>query len=690
MLNPLLNLGFNIPFESLRPEHVEPAVKVLLEQGTRNIEVIEAETAAPTYDNTLGRLDRATEALEVVMTVVGHLESVMTSPELRDVYNRVRPDVSAFYASIPLRPRLWERLKAFAATPAAAELRGARERFLHKTLEQFRREGADLSPPEKQRLEAISRELSELTSRFGQNVVASSAAFELIVEEEARLSGLPPAARERAREDAKAHGKAGFRFTLQAPSMIPLLTYCDDAELRRQVHLASESRATTGETANPPLITKIIELRQEQARLLGFASFADLVLADRMAKNGAAARSFVDDLSQRCRVPFERERRELHEFRRRLEGPNAPELERWDVGYYAEKQRQALYDFDSEQLRPYFPLEGVVAGLFETARRLYGVKVVPNTTLGCWHEDVRAYDMFDEAGVHLASFYTDFFPRESKRDGAWMNSLISGTSAPSAGASSVHLGLICANVTPAAPGLPSLLSHGEVETLFHEFGHLLHLCLSRVEVRHQVGTNVAWDFVELPSQIMENWCWEKEALATFARHHQTGASIPDELLAKMERARTYREATAMSRQLGFATVDLALHIDYDPEQHGDVLAYARAVAAPFVPAKLSENHAMIASFSHLFSSSVGYAAGYYSYKWAEVLDADAFTRFQREGVYNRQVGEAFRRSVLERGDSADPMQLYKDFMGREPSLDALMDRAGLSRVSAGGASASPG
>jgi oligopeptidase A len=686
MLNPLLNLGFNIPFESLRPEHVEPAVKALLERGTRNIEAIETELAPPTYDNTLGRLDRATEALEVVMTVVGHLESVLTSPELRDVYNRVRPDVSAFYAGIPLRPGLWERLKAFAATPGAAELRGPRERFLHKTLEQFRREGAELALPEKQRLEAISRELSELTSRFGQNVVASSAAFELIVEEEARLAGLPPAARERAREDAKAHGKTGFRFTLQAPSMIPLATYCDDAELRRQVHLASESRATTGETANPPLIEKIIALRQEQARLLGFASFADLVLADRMAKNGAAARSFVDDLSQRCRLPFQRERGQLLEFRRKLEGPNAPELERWDVGYYAEKQRQALYDFDSEQLRPYFPLEGVVGGLFETARRLYGVKVVPNTTLGRWHEDVRAYDMFDEAGVQLASFYTDFFPRESKRDGAWMNALISGTSAP--GTPSVHLGLICANVTPAAPGLPSLLSHAEVETLFHEFGHLLHLCLSKVEVRHQVGTNVAWDFVELPSQIMENWCWEKEALATFARHHETGAPIPDELLEKMERARTYREATAMSRQLGFATVDLALHVDYDPKQNGDVLAYARKVAAPFVPAKLSENHAMIASFSHLFSSSVGYAAGYYSYKWAEVLDADAFTRFQREGVYNRQVGEAFRRSVLERGDSADPMQLYKDFMGREPSLDALMERAGLAQVS--GASASAG
>jgi oligopeptidase A len=294
---------------------------------------------------------------------------------------------------------------------------------------------------------------------------------------------------------------------------------------------------------------------------------------------------------------------------------------------------------------------------------------------------VRAYDVRDEQGELLAAFYTDFFPRESKRDGAWMNAIISGTSAP--GASHVHLGLICANVTPPSADSPALLSHGEVETLFHEFGHLLHHCLSRVEVRHLVGTNVAWDFVELPSQIMENWCWEREALSTFARHYETGEPIPDVLFEKMQRARTYREATATTRQLGFATVDLALHVDYDPKRDGDLLAYARRAAQPFMPAPLADNHSMIASFTHLFSSAVGYAAGYYSYKWAEVLDADAFTRFKREGVYSRKVGEAFRRSVLERGDSADPMELYTEFMGREPSLDALMQRSGLVASSAG-------
>jgi oligopeptidase A len=677
--NPLLGLGFNIPFEALSPAHVEPAVAELLERSRRNIEAIENDTALPTYESTLGRLDTATEQLEVVMTVVGHLETVMTSPELREVYNRVRPEVSAFYASIPLRPKLWERLKAFGLTEDAAKLGGARARFLKKTLEQFRREGADLIAADKQRLEAISRELADLTSRFGQNVVASTAAFELLIEDEAQLSGLPEAAKERAREDAKAHGQEGWRFSLQGPSLLPIMTYADDAGLRQKVAMASESRATSGEWQNPPLIEKIIALRREQARLLGFDSFADLVLADRMAKTGAQARKFVEDLSGRSRAAFEREKRELYAFRQRIEGADAPQLERWDIAYYSEKQRQALYDFDSEALRPYFPLERVVEGLFETAHRLYGVSVRPNETLGRWHPDVRAYDIVDEAGELLASFYTDFFPRDSKRDGAWMNALISGTTKP--GENSVHLGLICCNVTPPVGGRPALLSHGEVETMFHEFGHLLHHCLSRVEVRHLVGTNVAWDFVELPSQIMENWCWEQEALSSFARHYETNEPIPAELFDKMQRARTYREATATTRQLGFASVDLALHVDYDPARDGDLLAYARRIAQPFSPAFLADNYAMIASFNHLFSSSVGYAAGYYSYKWAEVLDADAFTRFKREGVYSRKVGEAFRRSVLERGDSADPMDLYKDFMGREPSLEPLMQRSGLSVAS---------
>ncbi len=314
-------------------------------------------------------------------------------------------------------------------------------------------------------------------------------------------------------------------------------------------------------------------------------------------------------------------------------------------------------------------------------RRLYGVGIEPNRKLSTWHPDVGVYDVKDEDGTFLASFYADFYPREEKRGGAWMNGLVTGVAEGSTG--SPHLGLICANVTPPVGGKPALLTHQEVTTLFHEFGHLMHHCLSRVGVRSLAGTNVAWDFVELPSQIMENWCWERAALDTFAEHFETGAKVPEELLSKMLKARTYRDATAMMRQLGFAAVDLALHVDYDAARDGDVLAYARRIMQEYAPAAFDVDYAMIASFTHLFSSAVGYAAGYYSYKWAEVLEADAFTRFKKDGVFSRTVGNEFRRKVLERGDSDDPESLYRAFMGREPSLDALLERSGLSVAAVG-------
>lgn len=673
--NPLLHLGFEIPFDLIRAEHVEPGLRSLIELSGEALHQIESVQGPRTYDNTLGALDSATAQLEVAMTVVGHLESVANTPELRAAYNAVKPEVNAFFSSIPLRPALWKALRDFAATPAAGELSPARARFLKKTLDDFRRHGAELPDDRKERLQQITRELAELTSRFGQNVLDETAAYELVITDEARLSGLPDSARSAARESARNKGKEGYRFTLQAPSLIPLLTYLDDAEIRRQVYVAYNGRATSGEHDNTPLLNRVLQLRSEKARLLGYANFAELVLEDRMAGSASAARAFVKDLTDRTRDAFERETRALQEFRRGLEGEEAPELRPWDLGYYAEKQRQALYDFDEEQLRAYFPLEQVVRGLFETARRLYGVEITENEQLSTWHPDVRAYDIHAADGTFMASFYADFFPREEKRGGAWMNGIISGVRAKER--REPHLGLICCNVTPAVGDRPPLLTHQEVITLFHEFGHLLHHCLSEVEVRSLAGTNVAWDFVELPSQIMENWCWEREALDTFAKHFESGEAIPDSLLEKMRRARTYREATAQMRQLGFAAVDLALHIDYVPAEGGDVLGYARGIMQEYAPARYPEDYAMIASFSHLFSSSVGYASGYYSYKWAEVLDADAFSRFQSSGVFDRSVGEAFRAEILSRGDSADPMELYKNFMGREPKLDALLRRAGL-------------
>ncbi|HEX4478714.1 MAG TPA: M3 family metallopeptidase, partial [Polyangiaceae bacterium] len=524
--NPLLALGIQIPFDRIAAEHVVPAIAELTADVKAKLEAIEAVASPSTYDEVLGALDRSTERIEVAMTVVGHLESVASTPALRAAYNTVRPEVNAFFASIPLRAGLWKVLRDYAATPDARSLTGARKRFLKKTLEDFRRQGAELAPDAKRRLEDISRELAELTVKFAQNVLDSTAEWELVIADASALAGLPESATSSARQSAEQKGKAGYRFTLQAPSYIPLVTYLDDRKIREAAYRAYNSRATQGKADNAPLISKILELRREQAKILGYEDFANFVLEDRMAKSGARARAFVEDLTARSRPAFERETAELAAFRRALEGDAAFAIEPWDVAYYAEKQQRALYDFDEEALRPYFSLDRVVDGLFETTHRLYGVKVEPNLSLRAWHPDVRAYDLRDEDGAFLGSFYADFFPREEKRGGAWMNGLVTGVS--DGARRTPHLGLICANVTTPLAGQPALLTHQEVTTLFHEFGHLLHHLLSRVEVRSLAGTNVAWDFVELPSQIMENWCWERAALDTFARHVETNETIPED------------------------------------------------------------------------------------------------------------------------------------------------------------------
>jgi oligopeptidase A len=507
-------------------------------------------------------------------------------------------------------------------------------------------------------------------------VLDSTNAFELVIDDPARLAGLPEQAILAARESAAKKGASGYRFTLQAPSYVPVLTYLDDASVRERLWRAFATRATTGEHDNRSLVARILELRREKATLLGFASFADLVLEDRMAKSGEAARRFVGLLREKTEPFFARENEELDAFRRELEGPDAPAVAPWDVAYYAEKLRRKRYDFDEEALRPYFRVEHVLDGLFETARRLYGIRIEPWADAPVWNPDVRAFVIREADGREGAAFYVDVAPREDKRDGAWMHGLHSATPAAPPRLAR-HIEVLAGNLTPPLEGRPALLSHREVETMFHEFGHLMHHAASRVTVRTLAGANVAWDFVELPSQIMENWTWEREALDLFARHWQSGEAISDDMLARMRAARSFRAANAMMRQLGFAEVDLALHVDYSPEKHGDAIAWSRAILERFSPSPLPPEHAMIASFSHLFSSPVGYAAGYYSYKWAEVLDADAFSRFKREGLFNPAVGAAFRSGILARGDSEDPMALYRGFMGREPTLDALFERDGL-------------
>jgi len=673
--NPLLHEEFRIPFDRIRAGHVAPAAAELIAQARARLEAIAHLAGERTYQNTMDALDRLTEPLDYAMGVVRHLESVATYPELRAAFNAVQPQVSAFYSGIPLHRELWEGIKSYAATPEGQAAAGERHRFLHKTIDTFRRHGADLDAAGKKRLEELDVELTQITTKFGENVLDSTNAFEMVIAGEAQLAGLPPTAVAAARESAERKGMEGWRFTLQAPDYLAVMTYLDNAATRRHMYQAYSVRATEEGRDNRALIGRILELRCQKARLLGFADFADLVLEDRMAHNGARALSFLEDLKAKTERRFREENRELLEFRRSIEGSHAPELEPWDVAYYAEKQRAALYDFDEETLRPYFPLEKVVAGMFDLVHRLYGISVTAESGVPAWDPQVCYYNVRDENGQFIGGFYTDWYPRENKRGGAWMDALITG--GPAEAGFQPHLGLICGNLSKPIGGKPALLTHRDVETIFHEFGHLLHHLLSKVRTRSLAGTSVAWDFVELPSQIMENWCWERPSLDLFARHWETGEPVPEDLFQKMKRARTFRAANAQMRQLGFGFVDLMLHTRYSPERDGDAVAYSRRVLQEYSPAPLPPNHAMIAAFTHLFSSPVGYGAAYYSYKWAEVLDADAFTRFRDLGIFSREAGGEFRDKILSRGDSEDPAELYRGFMGRDPDPMALLVRSGL-------------
>ncbi len=673
MSNPLLHLGRPLPFDQFRAEHVEPAILSLVEDAARELDAIASAPEPLTYDSTFGRLETATERLGIAMGIVEHLESVQTTPELRQAYGAVLPHVSEFWSSISLHSELYKTLKAFGESDKVTGLSATQRRLIKKTLDDFHRNGADLPEQGKNRLRAIDSELSQLTTRYAQNTLDGTNAFELYVDEE-RLAGVPETARVLAREAAEAKGKPGYRLTLQAPCVIAVLTFAEDRSLREEMWRAFNRRGLSAGD-NLKLISEILRLRKEKANLLGFANFADFVTQDRMAESGAQAKKFVEDLTERTQAAFARETEELRAFQRELEGPSAPSLEPWDVGYYAEKQRRALYNLDEEALRPYFSAEKVVAGAFSLAEDLFGVKIDP-ADLPVWNPAVKSYRMRDEDGTELGVFYTDLYPRESKRDGAWMHGLIAGTPpAP-------HVALFCANSQPPSKDSPSLLSFRDVETIFHEFGHLLHHLLSRVDIRSLACTNVAQDFVELPSQIMENWCSEKSVLDRFAHHYETGEPIPLELVRALLAARNFRAASAQMRQLGFAAVDLALHMDDVPSDPEALNEFSEDLLSRYSVTRSPKGASMIASFGHLFSHPVGYAGGYYSYKWAEVLDADAFTSFKKNGLFDRATGQRFRDTILARGDSQPPLDLFVEFMGRAPDLSAMLERQGLSASAA--------
>ena len=695
--HPFLADEFHVRWSQLVPENVEADIEAAITQAEARIEVIcTTGKEDATYESTFGALENASEALDRGWGRLNHLDSVRDHKDQRDVLNKMLPRVSAFSSSVPLNAELWSALKAFADSPAARELDPIRARYVEETCAEFRDAGADLPSEQKERMAQLQIELAEVTQKFSENVLDSTNTFALLIEDEARLAGLPETAKAGALADAKSKDLATdehpkWRFTLQHPSMGPVFQYADDDELRRELYQGNSLVGFHGEHDNSELIWKIVHLRQEKAELLGFPNFADLTLQRRMARDGASALKFVENLHERIAEAFRKEGAQLEAYKAGKAGGEPTPLEPWETGYWAEKQRKELYDFDDEDLRPYFRVEKVMAGLFGLATRLFGISITPreitchksgaspsNGTVEVWDPEVTFYELHDaESGEHLGSFYADWHPRESKRNGAWMNFLETGLPAQDGSGRKPHLGLICGNMTKPVGDQPALLAHFEVETIFHEFGHLLHQLLSEVPVKGLSGVRVPWDFVELPSQIMENFCWNRESLDFFARHHETGDPIPDELFAKMIAARNYMSATAFMRQLAFGKLDLELHLHLSTYTGRDLDEVDREILAGYKVPLANNPPTMARRFTHLFGSSTGYAAGYYSYKWAEVLDADAFTRFRDEGVLNGETGRSFRETILSKGNSKSPDDLYRDFMGRDPELLPLLKRSGL-------------
>ena len=682
--NPLLVGGSRIPFHRIEARHVEPGILQALTEAQASVDQLSADRAEPTWANTIARMDDTVELLAERIAPVTHLVSVAETPELREAYNAVLPRITTFWSRLPLNEALWSRVQGYAATVEARALTGIRRRHLDKTVREFERAGAKLPPAAKVRLEKGRVELAQLEQSFSEHVLDATAAYELVVTDEGRLAGVPEAARRRAQEKAKEKGMRGWLLTLDYPSVEPILKYCRDRELRCQIFVGYATRCRDGEFDNRPLLAHILRLRDELAEILGYDGFPDFTLEDRMAGSGARAVGFEADLVARTRPYWERDVAEVKAHAATL---GITDLEPWDATYVMEDLRRQRYDIDDEMLRPYFPLPRVLQGLFEIVRRTFGFRIEERAIPEVWHKDVRYFELYDEAdGTLVGAFYSDWFPRTEKRQGAWMNHFVTG--GPRAAGFAPHLGVICGNFTPPEGDRPALLTHREVETVFHEFGHLLHHCTSRVEIPSRAGINVAWDWVELPSQLMENWTWEREALDVVAGHHETGAPLPAEIFERMFAARRYMGGWAQMRQLSLGTVDLALHNELAPRlraeaagadgkkldeaQGNGVMAFGDDHFLPFAPDRRFAEYHALTSFSHLFAG--GYAAAYYSYLWSEVLDADVFTRFKREGIFNPETGRSYVATILSRGDSADPDALFVEFMGRAPDPRALLER----------------
>jgi oligopeptidase A len=672
-MNPLLDFSGLPRFADITPEHVTPAVDQLLAEGRALVERLAAAEDSPDWDGFVAPLEDANERLARAWGQVSHLHSVLDSPELREVYNENLPKITQYYAELGQHAGLFARFKALRARREYQDLAAARRKVVENELRDFRLGGADLPDDQKARFMAIQEELAKLSAKFEENLLDATNAWSKLIGDEAELAGVPDDARAMFRELAEADGKTGFKLNLQAPSFMPIMQFCSNRALREEMYRAYVTRASEfGPEAldNTGLIDRIVELRGEAARMLGFANYAQLSLEPKMARTPAEVLDFLDTLASRAKPYAERDMAELRDYAARELG--LADLAAWDVGYASEKLREARYAFSEPEVKEYVPEPVVLAGLFRVIETLYGLEIRPDSA-PVWHDTVKFHAIHDRTGQLVGQFYLDLYARDSKRGGAWMDDAITRRRTES-GIQTPVAYLTC-NFTRPIGDRPAVFTHDEVITLFHEFGHGLHHLLTRVEELGVSGINgVEWDAVELPSQFMENFCWEWEVLRHMTAHIDTGAPLPRELFDKMLAAKNFQAGMQTMRQIEFALFDMHLHSDYDPAAQTplQLLNAVRKRVAVVIP---PEYNRFPNNFSHIFAG--GYAAGYYSYKWAEVLSADAYSLFEENGVLNPEVGERFWSEILGVGGSREAIDSFKAFRGREPTIDALLRHNGM-------------
>jgi oligopeptidase A len=674
MDNPLIDMPGLPPFGRILPEHVEPAIDTLLARNRARIEELAQGAELPTWENFIEPLEMLGDSLERAWSPVGHLNAVMNSEALRAAYNACLPKLSDYASELGQNRALFEGYRAVAAQE---HLDATQRQLLANALRDFHLSGVDLPPDQQSRFKAIDRELSRLGSKFSENLLDATNAWSKAVEDEAQLAGLPESARALARQTAERRGAPGWVLTLDFPSYQPVMTYADDPVLRREVYEAYTTRASelgphAGQWDNGAIMDELLALRHEQAQLLGFANYAERSLATKMARSPEEVMGFLAGLAQRVVSQARQEIEEVRDFARTL-GVDGP-IEPWGLAYYAEKLREHRYAITQEELRPYFPISRVLDGLFKLLERLFDIRIREVQGVETWHPEVRFFEIRAGDGDLRGQFYLDPFARPNKRGGAWMDVCVNRLH--TATCDQIPCAYLVCNFSPPVGDQPSLLTHTEVLTLFHECGHGLHHLLTQIDYPAVGGiSGVPWDAVELPSQFLENWCWERESLDLISGQVATGEPIPDGLYQRMRAARNFQSAIQMARQLEFALFDFRIHLEYDPARGGriqEILDQVRDQVAPLKPPAFNR---FAQGFSHIFGG--GYAAGYYSYKWAEVLSADAFSLFEEKGILDTATGRAFRQHILEQGGSRPAMDLYVAFRGREPTIDALLRHSGI-------------